>query len=167
MDFRVYYFGAEGVLDGTRPVYGQNSGLGWPMHYRYPPLFLLLAFPLTWLPLSWAAALWAIAKVGALSLLAVVLWGRLGPAVSARAWLIPLLLAGPYVVEDLRYGNAQSLVFALTAAALLLMPRSAVWAGALLALAGIIKVWPLYFVPYLAVRREWKTVGWSAVFMIV
>ena len=42
MDFRVYHYGARGVFDGTRPVYGPTSGLGWPMHYRYPPLFLLL-----------------------------------------------------------------------------------------------------------------------------
>src|SRR5262245_53600694 len=32
MDFRVYYYGAQGVLDGTRPVYGEYSGMGWPMH---------------------------------------------------------------------------------------------------------------------------------------
>src|SRR5256885_14089516 len=53
MDFRVYYFGARGVFDGTRPVYGRTSGLGWPMHYRYPPLFLLLFAPLALLPLAW------------------------------------------------------------------------------------------------------------------
>jgi hypothetical protein len=167
MDFRVYYFGAGGVFDGTRPVYGQTSGLGWPMHYRYPPLFLLLAYPLTLLPLTWAAGLWAIAKVAALSLVVAALWNRLGPAISARAWWIPLLLAGPYVFEDLRYGNAQSFVFALTAAALLLLPRSALAAGAILGFAAILKVWPLYFVPYLAARREWKPAGWAIAFTIL
>ena len=30
MDFRVYHYGARGVFDGTRPVYGPTSGLGWP-----------------------------------------------------------------------------------------------------------------------------------------
>ena len=52
MDFRVYHYGARGVFDGTRPVYGLTSGLGWPMHYRYPPLFLLLFAPLAALPLG-------------------------------------------------------------------------------------------------------------------
>src|SRR4030095_9502400 len=42
MDFRVYYHGAEGVLNESRPVYGNYSGMGWPMHYRYPPVFLFL-----------------------------------------------------------------------------------------------------------------------------
>src|SRR2546426_2081692 len=69
MDFRVYYFGARGVFDGTRPVYGRTSGLGWPMHYRYPPLFLLLFAPLALLPLAWGAALWVLLKILALVML--------------------------------------------------------------------------------------------------
>src|SRR5712691_9635243 len=63
MDFRVYYFGAKGVFDGTRPVYGESSGLGWPMHYRYPPLFLLLFAPFAILPLGLAAAIWVMLKI--------------------------------------------------------------------------------------------------------
>src|SRR5437764_7158323 len=63
MDFRVYHFGARGVFDGTRPVYGLNSGLGWPMHYRYPPLFLLLFAPFAMLPLGWGAAVWVLLKI--------------------------------------------------------------------------------------------------------
>src|SRR2546426_7724809 len=66
MDFRVYHYGARGVFDGTRPVYGPSSGLGWPMHYRYPPLFLLLFAPLAMLPLGLAAATWVVAKIGVL-----------------------------------------------------------------------------------------------------
>ena len=167
MDFRVYYYGAEGVFSGSRPVYGTGSGLGWPMHYRYPPLFLFLAFPFTMLALPWAAGLWMLLKCGALLLLIVALWKRLAPATTRAAWIVPLLLAGPYVVEDLRYGNAQSFVFALTGAALVLFPGAPMLAAAALALAISIKVWPLYFVPYLAVCRAWKTAGWALVFTAV
>src|ERR1043165_624421 len=63
MDFRVYHYGARGVFDGTRPVYGHNSGIGWPMHYRYPPFFLLLFSPFALLPLKSGAAIWLILKV--------------------------------------------------------------------------------------------------------
>src|SRR6266850_1346819 len=69
MDLRVYHYGARGVFEGTRPVYGPGSGLGWPMHYRYPPLFLLLFAPLAMLPLGWAAAAWVVGKVGVLVVL--------------------------------------------------------------------------------------------------
>jgi Glycosyltransferase family 87 len=167
MDFRVYYFGAQGVFDGTRPVYGINSGMGWPMHYRYPPPFLFIAKPFTRLTMSWAAAIWTILKCGALILLIQALWKRLGPAESRAAWLIPLLLAGPYVVEDLRYGNAQSFIFALTGAALLILTTAPLLAAGVLAIGIVVKVWPLFFLPYLAVRRQWKVVGWSLVFAVI
>src|SRR5436853_1731318 len=70
MDYRVYFYGASGVFGGTRPVYGLSSGLGWPMHYRYPPLFLLIFAPLAMLPLGWGAAVWVVLKVAVLVWLA-------------------------------------------------------------------------------------------------
>src|SRR6516225_5079318 len=123
MDFRVYYYGARGVFDGTRPVYGQTSGLGWPMHYRYPPLFLLLFAPLTLLPLGWGAAIWVVLKI------AVLIWlvqaiTRASPYAfrplsdNVIAVLPCILFIAPYIVEEFRYGNAQFFVFALTAASL-------------------------------------------------
>jgi len=167
MDFRVYYYGAQGVFNDTRPVYGHHSGMGWPMHYRYPPLFLFLIRPFTALPLSWAAAIFAFLKVGALFLLIRALWNRLGPTRSKAAWILPLLFAGPYVVADLRYGNAQSFIFVLTGAALLALPGAPVLAAAALALAISIKVWPLFFVPVLLFQRQWKVVGWTLAFTVV
>ena len=120
----MYYHGAEGVLNESRPVYGNYSGMGWPMHYRYPPIFLFFAMPFTLLPLPWASALWTFLKSAALFLLIRALWNRLGPTTKQGRMAHSLLLAGPYVVEDLRYGNAQGFIFALTAAALLLLPRA-------------------------------------------
>ena len=162
MDFRVYYHGADGVFSDTRPVYGDKSGMGWPMHYRYPPLFLFLAYPFTLLPLPWAAALWTFLRCVMLIALMVALWNRLGPTTSKAAWLIPLLFAGPYVVEDLRYGNAQTFIFALTGLALLAVSAAPLLAAAALALAISIKVWPFFFVPLLVAKREWKVVGLDA-----
>src|SRR5438094_6455003 len=91
MDFRVYHYGARGVFDGTRPVYGLSSGLGWPMHYRYPPLFLLLFAPFAFLPFNWSAAAWVTVKLIVLGFLVQSMIRRLPPV----AWLVPLLLAGP------------------------------------------------------------------------
>jgi hypothetical protein len=164
MDFRVYYYGTRGVFDGERPVYGDKSGMGWPMHYRYPPLFLFLSWPFTLLSLPAAAAIFVILKCAALFVLVARLWSRLGAARTNAAWLVPLLLAGPYVVEDLRYGNAQSLIFVLTGLALLAVSTVPLLAAAALALAISIKVWPFFFVPLLAARREWKVVAWTVVF---
>src|SRR5438874_13640027 len=109
MDFRVYYFGARGVFDGTRPVYGRASGLGWPMHYRYPPLFLLLFAPLAMMPLAWGAALWVVLK------LAVLERGLKPTTTWSGAFVVPLLFITPYLIEEFRYGNAQFFIFALSA----------------------------------------------------
>src|SRR3954470_9991192 len=81
MDFRVYYYGARGVFEGTRPVYGPESGLGWPMHYRYPPLFLLLFAPLSWLPLRISAACWLAGKLVVLVALLRIMTRKFGTAV--------------------------------------------------------------------------------------
>src|SRR5438067_7777828 len=114
MDFRVYHFGARGVFDGTRPVYGQASGLGWPMHYRYPPLFLLLFAPFAMLRLAWGAAVWVVLK------LAVLKRGLKPTTTWSGAFVVPLLFITPYLIEEFRYGNAQFFIFALSAVALLL-----------------------------------------------
>ena len=166
MDFRVYYHGADGVFSGIRPVYGDRSGMGWPMHYRYPPLFLFLALPFTVLPLPWAAAIWTLLRCTALFLLIRALWNRLGPTTSRAAWLIPFLLAGPYVVEDLRYANAQTFTFVLTGASLLALPAAPILAAAALSLAISIKVWPLFFVPLLVLRRQWTALLWTLIFTV-
>lgn len=173
MDFRVYHFGTRGVFDGTGSIYGLRSGLGWPLHYRYPPLFLPLFSPLAAIPIEWGAAIWVVLKVGALFALTATLWRRLPRMAGRWSWLAPALLAGAYVVEDLRYGNAQSLVFALTAAALLGVASNsrAWWPPAVLALAINIKVWPLFFVPYLVARRQVRAalvaLAFTAMFALV
>jgi len=167
MDFRVYYYGSRGVFDGTRPVYGFTSGLGWPMHYRYPPLFLLIFAPFALLPISWGAAVWLLLKVVALvGLLKMAFEHGLKPAADGRhSALIAFLFIAPYLVEEFRYGNAQFFIFALAAAALLLANEWPIVSGASLALGISVKVWPLFLLPYLAVRRKWRAVSYTLVFV--
>ena len=167
VDFRVYHVGAAGVFDGTRPVYGDTSGLGWPMHYRYPPLFLLLFAPLAFLPLGLGAGIWAAGKCTVLFFFVRAMTRGLGPARGREEWVTPLLLSGSYLLLEFRYGNVQFYVFALVAAALVLGRHRAIWAGAALGLAVAVKVWPLFFVPYLAVRRDWNVVAWTLTFTLL
>ena len=168
MDFRVYHYGARGVFDGTRPVYGLTSGLGWPMHYRYPPLFLLLFAPFAVLPLGLAAVVWVLLKVAVLVWLVREIWLAYAPHDFKNAFFLPpLFLIAPYIIEDFRYGNAQFFIVAMAAAALLFARQRPILAGGSLALAISIKVWPLFFVPYLAVRRDWKMVAYTLIFVLV
>jgi hypothetical protein len=167
MDFRVYHYGARGVFDGTRPVYGPTSGMGWPMHYRYPPFFLLLFAPFAMLPLGWGAAVWVVLKVGVLVLLLRAMLTKALANFPLAFYVLPFLFIAPYLVEDFRYGNAQFFVFALSAAALLTARGKPIFSGATLALAISIKVWPLFFIPYLAVKSNWKVVLYASSFVVV
>lgn len=167
MDFRVYHYGARGVFDGTRPVYGLTSGLGWPMHYRYPPLFLLLFAPLAMLPLALAAAVWVVAKIALLVwLLRAIRAKYFNSRSSPRFYLLSFLFIAPYLIEEFRYGNAQFFVLALTIAGLLILDEHPVLAALSLGLAISVKVWPAFFLPYLLVRRNWKQAAWTLGFVL-
>ncbi len=178
VDFPVYYATALAWRRHGGPLYGPNSGLGWPMYYRYPPLFVLLFVPLTWLSRAWAAGLWAAGKVVTLAALAGTLARRLRPREDYRRWvaaLVPVLLAATYLLVEFRYGNVQFYIFALVAAALLLATgpsgapargSRATAAALLLALAAAIKVWPLFFLPYWLARRRFRAAGLAALFLV-
>lgn len=158
VDFPVYYRTVHSWR-AHGPIYGPHSGLGWPMYYRYPPVFLLLFFPLALLPLAWAAAIWLAGKVAVLLLLGRAFarrfgWPRLAPPLLP--WLPAILLLAPYLVLEFRYGNVQFYVVALCVAALLVVPRRPRCAGALLGLGIAVKVWPLFFVPYWLAARRWS-----------
>ena len=164
IDFSVYWTIARSSIGGGGPLYGEASGLPWPMWYRYPPLFAWLMWPLSALPFRVAAFVWALGKLAALALVGRELGRRLdaGPAV----WTLAALAGGPWALMELRYGNAQAYVLALVAAALLAAERRPGWASAALGLAAALKVWPLFFVPYLMARRRPRaaagSLAWAA-----
>src|SRR5205085_6827170 len=117
VDFPVYHYAARRMLSGTGPMYGPQSGIGWPQVYRYPPLFLLLFIPFALLPLQLAAFVWALMKFAVLGLLARSLFSRL--RTQGLGWqFLSLLPALPYLAVQFHYGNVQFFIFALAGAAL-------------------------------------------------
>lgn len=129
------------------------------MHYRYPPLFLFLFAPFTWLDFRVAAFVWALLKCGALA--AGLLWTirRGWLPLGKTNWAVAVCIAAPYFVMELRYGNAQFFVFALTAWALLSLDRRPLAAAGPLGLAAAVKVWPLFFVAYWTGLKKWRAAG--------
>ena len=165
-DFLVYHHGARGVFEVTRPVYGDNSGVGSPMIYRYPPLFLLVFAPLSILPLQISAAVWVIGKIMLLIVLIRSFYSKVKSSGKVQEWIVPLLLAGPYIVQEFRSGNAQFFIFAMVALALIHLRTHPNAAAFTLATAINLKVWPLFFVPYLAFKKEWRVTSCILVFTI-
>jgi hypothetical protein len=166
VDFPVYHYAARKMLGRTGPIYGPQSGIGWPQVYRYPPLFLLLFIPFALLPLRLAAIIWAALKFAALGLLARALFYRLRTQ-GLGFPLLSFLPALPYLAVEFHYGNAQFFIFALVGAALLWVEERPVRAACALALAISMKVWPLFFVPYLVARRRTSVAALAVALTVV
>jgi hypothetical protein len=162
VDFPVYYYSARKMLSRAGPIYGPESGVGWPQVYRYPPLFLVLFIPFALLPLRLAAIIWAALKFLVLGFLARALFSRLRTH-GLVLQLLSFLPALPYLAVEFHYGNAQFFVFALVAAAFLCLDERPAPAALALSLAISVKVWPLFFVPYLIVRRRIAVAGLALV----
>src|SRR5260370_7344412 len=141
------------MLTRTGPMYAPQSGMGWPQVYRYPPVFLLLFIPFALLPLRFAAIIWAALKLATLGLLARGLLSRLRTQ-GLGFQVLSLLPALPYLAVEFHYGNVQFFIFALVGAALLWADQRPFRAALALALAISVKVWPLFFVPYLGARKR-------------
>lgn len=157
VDFIVYYRAARSLLAGRTDLYSSTFAWGPPMIYVYPPLFLLLVFPLGWLSFANAFGVWF--ALEALAVGAVVWCGQRQWRALARPGYVWTLaaLAAPYVVMTLKYGNAHLLVVALTIVGVLAWARGRLWtSSAALALGGAIKLFPLLLIPVFLVRREWR-----------
>jgi hypothetical protein len=162
VDFPVYHYGTRHMLARSGPLYGPESGVGWPQVYRYPPLFLILFIPFALLPLRLAAVIWAALKFGVLGFLTRALFLRLRTR-ALGLQLLSVLPALPYLAVEFHYGNAQFFIFALVAAALLSLDERPTLSAVMLALAISLKVWPLFFVPYLMARKRAGVAGLALV----
>lgn len=148
VDLSVYWYGVTGYFSGTRPAYGPNSGIGFPMEYRYPPVTYLLLIPLKWASFRvagfwWMLAAWATATASVL--LAIRIRRLRFNAISIVACCAFMLA---YVVLAVRYGNVQPFVIAWLLAALVLSETRPIPAGILLAFAVTFKIWPIMLLPW-------------------
>ncbi len=172
IDFRVYYATATAFRLHGGPVYGSHSGNGGTMIFRYPPLGLLLFYPLALLPFRWAVAVWGglngLALTGATRAWRQRFWKpQMNVGGRVAGVLVPVMLFGPYFVQELRSGNAQFMTVALSCWGLLLLERAPVRGASLLALATYLKVWPIFFGPLLLVRRRWKAAAAGVLWLLL
>ncbi|MGD0697212.1 MAG: glycosyltransferase family 87 protein [Terriglobia bacterium] len=156
VDLHVYHTAAVSYFLQSGPMYGPNHEFGWPMLYRYPPLFLCLFRPFASLPLSVAAGMWAALKVLFLGPLAVMWYRRYPPSRLGPALGISALLLLPYLLYELQVGNVQLFLVEMVCLALLLCDEHPIASSLLLGLATAIKVWPAFILPFLAARGRWR-----------
>ena len=168
IDFPVYYAAGRSLLSGRSDLYAPDFALGRVMDYRYPPFFIVALAPLWLVTYSFAAYIWYL--LSALEIAGCVLIvARTFPAVrgSKRIWIIVALATAQYFVMVLHYGNAHLLAtFFLFASLYCFTERKDVAGGLLMALAITIKLTPVLFLPYFALKRRWKLLAAACVFLI-
>jgi len=152
VDLHVYHAAARSFFLQTGPMYGPNEEFGWPMLYRYPPLFLCLFRPFASLPLWTVAGIWAALKVFLLGPLVWAFYRHYPPSRFGPAFWIPALIFLPYLAYELQVGNVQFFLVEMVCFALLIWKKRPVVSSVLLGLATAIKVWPVFIFPFLALR---------------
>ncbi|MEO5819325.1 MAG: glycosyltransferase family 87 protein [Vicinamibacteraceae bacterium] len=140
-------------------------------NYEYPPPFLLVPRILGLVtPDFWHfRRLWFALNFGLVVVVSVLVARRLDERLGTHAvWLTPYVVAGPAIIATFQVGNVQMLMIAMSALAMYCFDRrSPVLGGALLAFAIAGKLYPGVFVLYLLLQRDWRAVGWTAVWGIV
>jgi hypothetical protein len=156
VDFIVYYRAARSLLAGRTDLYSRSFSWGPPMTYIYPPLFLLLVFPLGWLSFANAFGVWFALMTLATAAVVRLAYRQWRPEGRLKYFWLLAVLPGPYLVWTLVYGNAEVFIVLLTILAVLAWAQGRLWRSSFaLALGGAIKVFPLFLVSAILVRREW------------
>jgi hypothetical protein len=171
IDFSAYYVFSYALRTGINPYvadlgpiykhFGFDTSIF--IHANLTPPFLLFFLPFTLLPPL--GAYWAWFGSNASILLAVVTWlSRDSSALprAARVSLIGLMFLYSPLLQNLIYSQAQIIVLGLLAAALILMQkRLDAAAGVAIAIAGLLRAFPLLMIGYLVITRRWRSVAFA------
>jgi hypothetical protein len=160
-DFRHFYYAAQALLDG-KDLYTSGTG-----GYIYPPLIALLYTPVARLPYETAAvvmlAINCILAATAIRLAAGELVDRFGLSPTAiLIWSVALLgavLDIDKIRNELQMLQTNALMLLMFVLALRWLDRRPILAGIALGLVFNIKYLSLAMVPYLIVRRRWKSLA--------
>ncbi len=141
---------------------GRQFGVPFAMPFIYPPFVALLMEPLARFSYAGALAFWRGSSILLYFAAAAMLFPVCGITLSRRM-LLPAglgLLSFFPLLNQLFYGQIDSLVFVFLAGSLFLHSRNRVWAAGLcFALAALVKLTPLLLLPILVIHRQWRWLG--------
>jgi len=178
VDFDWSYKAAVNLRAGHN-IYEDNSAFGERYTLKskdshghvcsYGPLLAYLFIPLTFLPEGAAYHLWFI-LILVIMLLSMYIFSLFFKD-KALFWLTAtVLLFFSYPLRIiLEKGNNEMVLMILISAAIYfwLLKRNEFLVGLFIAMAILIKLYPLIFLLYFILKREWKIVLWSAVLCMI
>lgn len=165
-DFEVYRQAASRAV-AAEPLYRADD-----QHYqfKYLPAFALIAAPLAAVPLETAKTVWFAASVALL----ILLLGLSVQLIPERRLSLRVLIASAVVVMGKFFGHELVLgqinvLFGCVAVLALLMMRSGrdATAGALTALAIVVKPYAVIFLPWLAAIGRWRATAAAAAGLVL
>ncbi|MGH7932047.1 MAG: glycosyltransferase family 87 protein [Candidatus Binataceae bacterium] len=172
-DFSSYYASAWALRMGANP-YTENldaaaNALGLDLgplnHAAYTPTFLLCFEPMTLLRPHAAYWSWQALNAVALIVAMMLLFESGVPSDRRRALVLaPLMLLYPPLADHFAFAQCQLLVLLMLVLMMRWMARG--WdarAGLILALAGLLRAFPLVIGGYLLLRRRWTACLWLSI----
>ncbi len=170
-DFCQDYTAARRLTQGI-PVYlplrcWSDSGIVHvpaPLEYdAHPPPSILLIWPLSLLPMVPAAALWGLISLAAYLTSGFLLLRALGwrSLRNFALFVVGSLFWQPFIYSQTLQNTGQMLLVLLVGA-WLLERRNAGWAGALIGLAGLLRVWPAVLLLVALIQHRWR-LFWSGI----
>ena len=157
LDLRVYRAGTAAWLAGQEPYAHRLTR--YSLWYTYPPASLLVLGFLNILSFAWTKILWWLVNVAAIAGSLYIAARAQGVARSRRlvAGVVVGTCLAALVLEPLRTslyaGQVEPLLMLAVLADLFVMPKRL--RGVLIGLVAAVKITPLIFLPYLALRRDW------------
>ena len=134
--------------------------------YEYPPTFLVLPRALTVIAPGFPQfrLIWGFMNLAVVIAAVVLVARRVDRENGSRSlWLAPLALVPLTVFHVFQSGNAQLFFVSLAMLGMLAFERGRhAVGGLLLAYAVVGKLFPGLLVIYLAVRRDWRALAWTA-----
>lgn len=178
----VFAFKVRGGMSDFEVNYraGHRLGLGETLYrtadshwqFKYSPFSAMIYLPLSALPLPAAKAVWFL-LVGMSVAAVIVLGRRLAAAAGAsnpvRAVLLAALILVRFFLREIQLGQINALITALLMGLALLLVRDdgapssrrRTSAGILWGLATALKPYAVIFLPYLVLKRKWRTLAWG------
>lgn len=178
LDFSSHYVSTLAMREGMDPYSDDllvmsarlNLDAGAMIHSAETPVFLLCFRPLTMLSPRLAHRVWISLNF---ALLIASLWMLLVPVGStsraAALSLAGLALMYPPVDQVFVWGQTQIVLMFLLVLAMRSLGRGRggdLGAGAAIALAGLLRAFPLLLAGYLVARRNWRALFWMVAFCV-
>jgi glycosyl transferase family 87 len=159
-DFRVMFRSAQ-ALHQDRSLYDVDRMSQEPFaaHYKYPPLFATLLEPLRPLGFRRAARVWLLVLQACYFGAFAVLCRAFGLRFRSLRFYVAFITVLVFQPSIDSFWNGQvdaPLLLMLAGAWAALATGREVRAGALVALAGILKVYPAFMASFLLLRRRWR-----------